>query len=233
MPEVAVIEVPDDPLRFIEAIEDSGAFDAVSYSAEDRNRAGMVAQDRERIALSKRHSSVEAFLEDLRMEGTVGTVDGDTLDRVAQLVAKTNQYNLTTRRHSAGDIRDMVDEGAIALWMRLRDKFGDQGLIGVAIAVPDSGDGTWLIDTFLLSCRVLMRRAESVLLSVLVEKIRERDGRQILGEYIPTARNSPAADLYADHGFESVPGHEGRFVLDLEAGEIEAPPYFKLRKEVP
>jgi FkbH-like protein len=122
------------------------------------------------------------------------------MTRVAQLLAKTNQFNLTTRRHTAADVAALLDKGAVALWARVKDRFGDNGLVGAAIAAPEA-DGRWVIDTFLLSCRVIGRRVETALLSALSEEVRGRGARALLGEYLPTAKNKPAADFYPKHGF--------------------------------
>ena len=211
LPEVAVIDVPDDPLEFIATIEDSGWFDQLVFSAEDEQRTALYRQQAARIEASQTAASPEEFLAGLEMVATIGRVGPETLPRVAQLLAKTNQFNLTTRRHSAAQIAQMIESGAVALWMRLADRFGDHGLVGVAIAQPI--DGAWTIDTFLLSCRVIGRHVETALLAQLAACVRARGGVELTGEYVPSARNSQVADFYPNHGFEACGENRWKKVL--------------------
>jgi len=225
LPEVTVLDVPADPIGYIDAIEESGLFDRLALSEEDRKRSAFYAQQQERRAAVGRFETKEDFLRSLEMTATIGPVDALTLQRVAQLVAKTNQFNLTTRRHSATEIEKLAQTG-VCLWLRLADRFGDNGLTGVAMAVPESG-AAWRIDTFLLSCRILSRGAESVLLAQLLERLRERGATEVIGEYLPTARNGVCADFYSGHGF--APAGENRWRLDLAAVSVENPPFITLR----
>jgi FkbH-like protein len=134
MPEVTVIEVPDNPLDFARALDESGAFDHLAISAEDQRRAEMYQKEKERRRLQSESISLEDFLGHLNMKATIGFVDQETLPRVAQLVAKTNQFNLTTRRHTPSELQAMIESGAVALWLRVADRFADNGLVGVALA---------------------------------------------------------------------------------------------------
>jgi FkbH-like protein len=143
------------------------------------------------------------------MELSIGIVNDDTLPRVVQLLAKTNQFNLTTRRHSSAELQHMISNGAIALWAKLTDRFGDNGLIAAAIAVPESTD-TWRLDTFLMSCRVIGRGVETALLKVIEDKARAAGATTLLAEFISTDKNQPAADLLPVHGFESTGTHWSR-----------------------
>ena len=109
------------------------------------------------------------------MTVTIGYVDGHTLPRVAQLLTKTNQFNLTTRRHSPSEVQTMMSLGAVGLWLRVTDRFGDNGLVGVD-AIP-GGSGQWTIDSFfLLASRVIGRKVETALLSVLSDIVRKKGG---------------------------------------------------------
>ncbi len=220
LPEVTVIEVPEDPLGFIQALEDSGAFDRLALSPEDLTRAAAYQQDQQRQRVQAQSESVEEFLSGLEMRATIGCLSQETLPRVAQLVAKTNQFNLTSRRHSAQAIQAMVDAGAVALWLRLADRFGDNGLVGVAIALPDGGPWRWRIDTFLLSCRVIGRGAETALLGVLLRRLRARGAREVLGDYVPTGTNRLAATFYGRHGFADVDGTGRSWSRSLGAEDL-------------
>jgi FkbH-like protein len=133
------------------------------------------------------------------MVAKIGPVGPETLPRVAQLLAKTNQFNLTVRRHPAAQIAKMIEAGAVALWLRLSDRFGDHGLVGVAIACPEEGE--WTVDTFLLSCRVIGRGVETALLAQLAATARARGGAELTGWYVPAARNGLVANFYTEQGF--------------------------------
>src|SRR5262245_19086017 len=122
------------------------------------------------------------------MTVTIGEVDASTLPRVVQLIGKTNQFNVTTRRHSQADLERMLAGGAIGLWMRVEDRFGDHGLVGVAIGVP--ADDTLHIDTFLVSCRVMGRQAERAMLAALGRRAFARGAARLTGEFIPTKKNA-------------------------------------------
>ena len=205
LPEVTVIDVPDSPLEYVQALDESSAFDQLYISEEDRVRPKMYREQNDRKYLQGQSISVDAFLEQLEMTATIGRVDANTLPRVEQLLAKTNQFNLTARRHTGSELQTMIDEGCVALWLRVSDRYGDNGLVGVAIAAPQDAD-TWIIDSFLMSCRVMGRKVETALLSNLSRYVRERGGRTLLGEYIPTAKNNMVYKFYSSHSFRSLDG---------------------------
>ena len=227
MPEVAVIDVPTDPLRYAAALDAAELFDTLVLTAEDRERSALYRQDEGRSQLLASSGSVDDFLRALEVRVEIGPIDATTLPRVGQLLGKTNQFNVTTRRHSAADLERMLSEGAIGLWLRARDRFGDNGLVGVAIARQESA-GDWIIDSFLLSCRVLGRGVEHALLSAITRKAIERGARRMLGEFIPTAKNAPAAGFFADGGFTPLPQRPGFWHFDLTQGPIPTPTTLEL-----
>ncbi len=225
-PSVLVIDAPKDPLRYGSAVEESGAFDQLRLTGEDRKRAQLYLEQVERKALAASATSVEEFLQSLAMRVTIGSVDKDSIARVVQLLGKTNQFNVTTRRHSEADLTALLAHGAIALWMRVEDRYGDNGLVGVAIAVPDA-DTVYRIDTFLMSCRVLGRRVEHALTACLARRVHARGGRSLLGEFIPTEKNAPAASLFADVGFRAL-DRVGFWQLGLAEGVPALPSYLEV-----
>jgi FkbH-like protein len=144
-------------------------------------------------------------------------------------VGKTNQFNLTTRRHSEAEIRRIANSPCGQAWaIRVEDRFGDSGVVGVALAVMESG--TCVIETFLLSCRVIGRGIETALLAHVVERARLAGASTVVGEYIPTERNGLCADLYPRHGFQRTDGSTDaqRFVLDLTVGTVQTPGWIRL-----
>jgi FkbH-like protein len=126
-----------------------------------------------------------------------------TLPRIAQLTNKTNQFNLTTRRYTESDLLALQAEGFEIFGIHVADRFGDSGLVGVAILGPVV-DAAREIDSLLLSCRVMGRQVETALLDHLAELTRSGGATTLRGAFIPTAKNVPARDCYQRHGFELV-----------------------------
>ena len=225
LPMVTVLDTPESPLGYIDAIEDSGVFDRLVLSPEDRQRTALYREQSGRVEAERSAASSGEFLHSLGLVATIGAVDADTLPRVAQLLAKTNQFNLTTRRHSAAEIQAMIDAGAVALWLRLADRFGDHGLVGVAIAQAEAGAAR--IDTFLLSCRVIGRGAEVALLADLARRMSAR-AEVLIGEFVPTAMITQVADFFPRHDF--APAGEGRWQMALPAVTLATPNFIEVIK---
>jgi FkbH-like protein len=206
-------------------LHESGYFDTRSISQEDRQRVQMYRTERARDEVRAQSESVEDFLDDLQMVAEVGPVDSANLGRVTQLLGKTNQFNLTTRRHSQSDVSRMSSEADYtAIYVRLRDRFGDLGLIAVGL-VSYQGEEA-VIDSFVMSCRAMGRRVEHALAYTLADAARQRGCGTLFGDYIPTARNSIVADLYPSLGFSHVGPLEGggeRFALSLNETTLEWP----------
>ena len=160
---------------------------------------------------------MEDFLASLDMQAAVGEVGPETIARVAQLVGKTNQFNLTTRRHNQARLQQMTEDDAWDVrWIRLRDRYGDSGLIGVTIVHYD--EQLAMIDTFLMSCRVMNRRVEQAMLRDLVERATARGCRTVRGEYLATDRNAVVKDFYAKNGFSAESG-TALFAVSLDDSE--------------
>ncbi|RYD78218.1 MAG: hypothetical protein EOP84_14550 [Verrucomicrobiaceae bacterium] len=222
LPGVTVLDVPDSPLGYIDTIEESGVFDRLTLSREDVQRSAYYQQQSARAVAQSACASPADFLRSLEMMATIGNVDSETLPRIAQLLSKTNQFNLTTRRHTAGEIDGMLKAGGVGLWLRLVDRFGDNGLVGVALAVPETEE-RWRIDTFLLSCRVIGRSVETALLAELNSQVAERGAKVLVGEYLPTAKNGLVAEFYPKHGF--VEEGRGRWIYELNRGMFAGPSF--------
>ncbi len=200
LPMVTVLEVPTTPLGYVRTLADSACFDLPALTSEDRKRAALYQEDAGRKELQQQAGSIEDFLRGLQMTLSIGHVDEATLPRVAQLLGKTNQFNLTNRRHGAAELQRMAEDGALVLWARVKDRFGDNGLIAAAVLVPEAAE-TWRLDTFLMSCRVIGRGVETALLAVMEKLLHDRGARLLIGEYLATPKNQPAADFLSRHGF--------------------------------
>jgi FkbH-like protein len=159
-------------------------------------------------------------------------VDDFDTPRVVQLIGKTNQFNLTTRRYTDAEVRQFrEDTDSIVYSMAVTDKFGDEGVVGVAIVKMK--DDAWWIDSLLMSCRVIGRSAETALLARIVSDARAKKAKRIIGEYIPTKKNPPAADLFEKHGF-GIPATSDNngttWTLDLDTDTVEVPDWIELQE---
>ncbi len=206
IPEVAVADVPAEPAEYVRALQAGLWFEAASLTEADRERAEQYAVERKRRELQQSAGTMEDYLRSLEMVADVREIDEADLMRVVQLLGKTNQFNLTTRRHGREDVlRLLALPDAVGMTLRVEDRFGDHGLIGVMIAVPADDDPRALrIDTSLMSCRVIGRTVEQFFIGELLERARRLGYREIRGEYIPTKKNALVSELYDRLGFKRV-----------------------------
>ncbi|HKQ97656.1 MAG TPA: HAD-IIIC family phosphatase [Candidatus Polarisedimenticolia bacterium] len=211
-PEVAVPEMPADVSGYVRAVQAHRWFQAVSLGSEDLGRTAMYRANASRDAAEAASGSVDDFLRTLRMVAQVRPVDAQSLERVTQLVNRSNQFNLTTRRYSAGEIQARAADPAwVTRTITLGDRFGDNGLISVLLA--QAADGVLVIDTWVMSCRVLKRGVEELALNCLVEAARERGLVAVRGQYLATAKNGLVRDHYRDLGFTPPDGDAGFWEL--------------------
>jgi FkbH-like protein len=228
LPEVLVVEVPSDPAFYVGALTGVPQLDAPTLTAEDRIRAQTFRADRERQSARASRSLVD-FLGSLDMVAEIGTLDALTAPRIGQLVAKTNQFNLTTRRHSQADLEALAGSVASEVyWLRLVDKYGDLGLVSVAVVLFGRSDA--VVDTLVLSCRAANRGVEQAMLAEIVRSARARGCTSLVGEYIPTARNHVVQELYPALGFaaEGQLNEARTFRLDLAARDVTFPDSIRL-----
>src|SRR5271166_3274113 len=229
LPEVTIIGLPKNPLEYAVAIRNCAALERLALSSEDQKRTELYAAQKQRTGAQQDFQSKEDFFRFLEQEAELNPVSELTLARIAQLTQKTNQFNLTTRRYTEAQIAEMAKQGGWNIFsIRVRDRFGDHGLVGVAIA-HDQGEQCE-IDTFLLSCRVIGRTVETALLAHLAKSAAERGCKRLQGWFLPTRKNAPARDFYSEHGFELLAQScEGSlWSLDLTQQEVASPPWVKL-----
>lgn len=200
LPDVCVLELPDSPTAFASVLRSHPSLERLTLSSEDSERARYYSEQRERVSLQQNASSVEEFLRSLSQTVRIEPANDVTRRRIAQLIQKTNQFNLTTRRHSEQQVDAMAAEpGCEAYSVQVQDRFGDNGIVGVMILRVEKANCT--IDTFLLSCRVLGRTVETAMLAFLLERARIRKAESLQGWFLPTKKNSLARDFYKNHGF--------------------------------
>ncbi|MBV8478398.1 MAG: HAD family hydrolase [Acidobacteria bacterium] len=229
LPEVAVIDLPNDPLAYAASLRNCPLFERLTLSGEDQQRTAMYRQQRERHQAENKFQSKEDFFYFLGQQAEILPLTPEDQPRIAQLTQKTNQFNLTTRRYSEQQISEMAARNECKIYsIRVRDRFGDHGIVGVAITLDQAQDCE--IDTFLLSCRVIGRTVETALLSYVAEAARARGCQRLLGSFLPTKKNSPARDFYSQQGFATLAETpEGsRWALDLTRQSIVCPAWIKL-----
>ena len=204
LPQVAVPELPVDPAYYARTLAAGGYFEAVSVASEDLKRAGFYQDNAKRATLQKQVGDVDAYLASLNMTITFQPFDATGRARIVQLINKSNQYNLTTRRYTDPEVADAENDPLVfTLQVRLKDIFGDNGMISVVICRP-AGAETWEIDTWLMSCRVLGRKVENMVLREILQHARAARIVKLTGIYLPTARNKLVLDHYAKLGFTKV-----------------------------
>lgn len=233
LPMVAVPELPADPALYPACLAEAGYFESLGLSREDLGRAGQYQAKAQYATQRAGHADLDDYLASIGMALEWSRVDAAGLLRVVQLINKTNQFNLCTRRHLDDEVRAMMaDPAALLLQLRLRDRFGDNGVIAVVIALPagagaDGGGATLRIDTWLMSCRVLGRRVEAATLNVLAAEAARRGARRLLGTYLPSAHNAIVSEHYRKLGFApcaAAPGGATSWLLELDGYTPRAAP---------
>jgi FkbH-like protein len=200
LPEVAVPAVGSDVSMFAEILERERYFEVDKLVQEDLNRAAFYSSNAHRKTSESSFANYGEFLASLEMTAVIGPFSQMYLERITQLINKTNQFNLTTRRYTGAEVEAVAhDPSFITLYGRLIDKFGDNGLVTLLIGHV-IGD-TVEIDVWLMSCRVLNREMELAMFDALVEQCQARGIRRIVGVYIPSKKNGMVAKHYGDLGF--------------------------------
>jgi FkbH-like protein len=232
VPEVAVPDLPEDPAGYIAAVSRHRYFELTSFTQEDRSRSQFYAENARRDALKSEATDLATFLRSLAMNMLVEPVTELNIERATQLINKSNQFNLTTRRYSLAEIRETSKSPE---WrtrtFSLRDQLGDNGLISVILLSRRGND--LVIDTWVMSCRVLQRGVEQFIRNELVDLCRAENCDHLIGSFIPTAKNGMVGDLYGRLGF-SQSGSDGETTLwQLSVGNGVAPlPHF-IQRETP
>ncbi len=205
-----------------------GLFDTLTRSQEDRKRGEMYRAESQRKRLQTEIADLDSYYRSLDMELEIRLATSLSIPRIAQLTQKTNQFNLTTRRYSEEDIQRLANaEDSEVMSLRLTDRFGDSGIVGVCVLRYERGSAVF--DTFLMSCRVLGRKVEDAFAVHCLRRGRSRGCERAVGLYVPTVKNRMAANFFERLSFERREEVDGvqRFELDLNSGISPAPPFFK------
>ena len=222
LPEVSCILLPEDPADIMAAVSDLELFDRLEVSDEDRKRPEMMRAEIDRKALIDRVSP-DDFLKTLQLRVDLFAAGSENLGRITQLINKTNQFNLSTRRRTLDQMRALLQSPNFRIFgLNVFDRFGEYGLTGAVVVEQKNEGQTWFIDTLLLSCRVLGRGVERAMISLLADNALASGAREFVACYVPTPKNGLAATYLADHGFVRI--DQDNFRLDLTgAGPASGP----------
>ncbi len=230
LPQVEVIHLPKDrAVDYCEILATGGWFDTLTLSKEDRLRGVMYQAEAARKELQAKSLDLKSFYSSLEMTLEIRNANQFTIPRVAQLCRKTNQFSLTTRRYTDAEIHAFAasDESEV-IHVEMRDRFGESGIVGVCIL--KYRDDRVLIDSFLLSCRVLGRGVEDAFLVQCLTRAKRRGSTIAVGEYRPTSKNGQVREFYSNHAFLRIPGDLDVqcFELDLATFDGRQPHHFRL-----
>ena len=236
LPDITVRTVPDRLYELPLLLDSEGLFDKLSITREDLARAAMYREEEKRREGAKAFATADEFLSSLDIRAEIRVAKSADLARISQLTQKTNQFNLTTRRYSEGEIEHMIATGDCAVYALIaRDKFGDLGLTGVLIArrTYTGTRNNAHVDTLLMSCRVLGRRLED---QFVIECLRELNRRWEplvwTAEYIKTKQNDQVANFWPKFGFEATKTEERTtlYSADVATLALQPIPFITLEK---
>jgi FkbH-like protein len=213
LPEVCVPELPEDPAQYLDLLKSLHLFETASLMSGDKDRTLQYQQEAQRKQLQFAITDIGDYLKSLGMRASIGPFETEDIPRIAQLSQRSNQFNLRTTRYSETEIRRVISSpDYFTIAVKLRDRFGDYGLISTLI-LKKMDKRSVFIDTWIMSCRVLKRGVECVTLNYCVALCAEAGYDLLVGEYIATARNGLVKDHYRDLGFSS---KEGRWFLNTK-----------------
>lgn len=210
VPEISTIE------NYIVEIDRHNYFEKVTFSDDDKKRNEYYKQNSKRDIESQKFTNYNDYLKTLEMTATLSPFDDVSLSRVTQLINKTNQFNLTTRRYTDVEIKNIASSDEyITFYVVLKDKFGDNGIVSIIIA--EVVDNVAIIDLWVMSCRVFKRDLEALIMDKLVTKCLELKIDIIKGIYFPTLKNGIVKDIYKEFGFKKIDEN----IFELSTAEYE------------
>ena len=214
LPEVEVPELPTDPALYLEYLQSCNYFETASFTGSGSDRTKLYQAEFERRKLEMTFDSIDDYLKSLKMVGEAKPFDETKFSRIAQLTQRSNQFNLRTIRYTESEIQQIAsDDRYLTLYYTLRDKFGDHGLVAVVI-MEKKTEQELFVDTWLMSCRVLKRGMEEYIVNCLIRTAKKNGFKTVVGEYIPTAKNSMVKDIYQTMGF--CRKDENRYKIDVD-----------------
>jgi FkbH-like protein len=203
IPEIIVPELPEDPSLYVRAVSELNLFETATRSALDAGRNALYRDQQKREEESQKFGTLEDYLKSLNTTACCQRFAPSNLGRIAQLIQRSNQFNLTTRRYSEADCQAIMEDQAqyFAFTISVQDRFGDFGLINVIVLRMRPQERELEIDTFLMSCRVLQRGVEQLAMNRIFDFARRGNFGIVTGQYIPTAKNMMVKSFFDQFGF--------------------------------
>jgi FkbH-like protein len=232
LPEVLTVDLPPEPAGYRAALEALPQLRTLRLTAEDGGRAAAYRARGEREQALATTGSMDEYLRSLELRARAAPATAATLPRVAQLFERTNQFNLTTRRHGAALLRARAEDPAWRVWtLCARDRFSDHGLVGAALVRV--GVDEWTVESLLLSCRAIGFGLETALLAAVCEEARRAGAARLAGEFVPTPKNRPAADFWPRHGFapRGTAGEVQTWVREIGAEGVPVPAWITMEDD--
>jgi FkbH-like protein len=230
LPEVTVVDIPRDPALYVSTLMSLNLFDSLALTEEDKNKGKMYFADKKRKELVETAADLTDYLKMLDITVFIEKACKESIPRISQLTQKTNQFNTTTRRYTEEAIINFVQSNFLVVAIRVSDKFGDNGLTGLSIV--EKGNGVWRIDSFLLSCRVLGRRAEEALLAYIISEAKNEGCDFLHAEFIQSKKNEPASQFYKNNGFVRLKDEDDIQTWKLNlSGNYSYPDFIKVEYE--
>jgi len=222
-PEIFTVELPNDPSEYVKILEELNDFDVLHRTDEDLKRGKMYAQQRKRKEMENTVSDLNKFLEQLDITVKIENSNKFLIPRISQLTLKTNQFNLTKKRYQEEEIRRITEDNNFKVGCaQVSDKFGDNGITAVYIIKKDNE--IWMLDTFLLSCRIMGRGVEDAILSHILKDAKNNGIKEFRAEFIPTEKNKPSENFLLENGFRK---KDNLWIFDLEKN-IQYPTHLKV-----
>ena len=226
LPEVVVVDLPKDSSQYSRIITEMREFEVLRITEEDTKRSSMYLGQKKRKELENQVGDFDEFLKQMNIHVEVKKADSFTIPRISQLTLKTNQFNMTTKRYQEEEVSKFSSsDDKIVECVQVSDKFGDNGITGTYI-VEKKNNEEWIIDTFLLSCRIMGRGVEEVMISEIIENARLSGVKRIKGKFIPTTKNKPAENFYEKLGFKK----ENEFWVFNTDNTVKKPEHIKVIK---
>jgi FkbH-like protein len=223
IPEINTIELPKDPSNYAQILRNLNDFNVLKITQDDTKRRIMYEQEQNRQKLESSTENLNEYLKKLNIKIKIKLDDKFSIARISQLILKTNQFNLTTKRYQEEEIKQFVDDQTIIVGCaEVEDKFGESGITNVFIIKKNSKE--WVIDTFLLSCRIMGRGIEEAILGKILEIAKDKGIERIKANFILTEKNQPTKNFLKNYGFEK----DGENWIFLLKNKIKIPDYLEV-----
>jgi FkbH-like protein len=222
LPAVRVVELSDDPAEYVRNLDEGRFFEATELTEDAAKRTEYMRADQERSRAAALGVDYASYLRSLELRASLAPIDESNLPRAAELIKRTNQFNLRTVRHSPQQVMQLLAQpGSFGLSLALTDRFGSQGTVALALLVPQQD--ALFIDTWLMSCRVLKRGVEHCVFEQMLVHARAQGAKRLLGEYRPSGKNGMVAQLFPELGFTKLSEDEaGVTCWELELAQAPA-----------